>query len=81
MLGEHCGWMRRYAVLAKPKLKTRADKIADQDQKEVDVFLSGLESREQVQEPGKPLKPGVTHVRKTAPKGEVKIIRKRFSAI
>ena len=75
-------------MLAKPKLKTRADMIADQDQKEVDVFLSGLESREQVQEASKPqagkplkLKPGVTHVKRTTPKGEVKITRKRFSAM
>ena len=78
-------------MLAKPKLKTRADMIADQDQKEVEVFLSGLESREQVQEASKPqvskpqarrpLKPGVTHVKRTTPKGEVKITRKRFSAM
>ena len=73
-------------MLAKPKLKTRADMIADQDQKEVEVFLSGLESREQVQEASKPqaskqLKPGVTHLKRTTPKGEVRITRKRFSAM
>ena len=63
---------------AKPRSRP-APKVVE---KESAVFLAGLKRHGQVQECDEPLKPGVTHVLKRAgPKGKVKLVRKRFSAI
>jgi hypothetical protein len=67
-----------YAVATKSKVKSAAAKARAA---EAAAFLVALERHGQVQEAGAPLKPGVTHVKRTGPKGKVRLTRKRFSVI
>lgn len=63
------------------KAKSQPGKARTLGEKESAVFLAALERHGQVQGAEGPLERGVTHVKKSARKGKVKIVRKRFSAI
>ena len=49
--------------------------------REVEVFRKTLRKNKQVVPKGKPLRAGATHVESIDKKGNVKLVRKRFSAV